>query len=253
MAEQHPGFQLCYCAVVGSQADSLVVNIGDNQHHKTTGGWKQLVSFIYIWPFGRSIRDETSLTETNSVLWRICGRFSVHFRKCTNIAVDESKEANPLHLIGAITRYLEDLYTDTHENNVLAWKQVDELPQKRGSCRWCFQWINRLRCKRRWNEIGKFPTKDFDSLYLSMEAVEEQYLRNAVGQRRQELNVCAIHVDKAPTWQDLREQLKISLLIDQWFPTRVCKKLIFSKVYLLAPRRVGGKLFAVMAETTERK
>jgi hypothetical protein len=132
------------------------------------------------------------------------GRYSVE-EMCTvegvlSIPVDEGDEANPLHMVDAMKDILKNLYSEAHDDgaDIPAWK-VEELLQSE-------------------QDDGEDPNKQtnfqrkiipLDSLNLAMEDLRQKRLRNAAGQKKQQLIVCASLVDKIPNLGGLARTAEI--------------------------------------------
>jgi tRNA guanosine-2'-O-methyltransferase len=128
---------------------------------------------------------------------------------CTAVGVlsfpiDEGNEADPVHMVDAIKECLQEVYEESHGEDVPAWKQVqtflhsqvegEEMPPGDGS-----------------NLVANFQRKiiPLDSLNLAMEDLREKRLRNAAGRKKQQLIVCASLVDKVPNLGGLARTAEI--------------------------------------------
>lgn len=111
-----------------------------------------------------------------------------------SIPVDVGDEADPLHLVQAIKRCLEEVYDEAHETEGPQWKQIKAALEDVDSA-------DGDNCDGEDDEaLVGFQRKivPIDSLNLSLEDSQQQSLRNAAGRKRQELIVCATFVDKIP-------------------------------------------------------
>jgi len=129
-------------------------------------------------------------------------RYSVE-EMCTpegvlGIPVDEGDEADPLHLVDAMKDILKGVYSETHGDDAPAWKQIENITK-----------ADRATDGR--NEEVNFQRKiiPLDSLNLAMEDVRQKRVRNAVGNRKQQLIVCASLVDKVPNLGGLARTAEI--------------------------------------------
>jgi tRNA guanosine-2'-O-methyltransferase len=121
-----------------------------------------------------------------------------------SIPVDESNEADPVHVIEAIKESLRLTYEDAHANDIPVWKQIDQ---------WNMGQDHFDELEEEEDDHGNYPsvvanTEAFstiqrkiiplDSLNLALEDLREQRLSNAVGTHKQPLIVCATLVEKVP-------------------------------------------------------
>jgi tRNA G18 (ribose-2'-O)-methylase SpoU len=128
-------------------------------------------------------------------------------RTCTvegllSTKVDESDEADPVHIIELVKKCLEDVYLDAHENDAPQWKQVEQMllsqavhrPIGSGS-----------------DVFANFQRKiiPLDALDLGVEESRELRLRNASGRKRQSLVICASLIDKIPNLGGLARTAEI--------------------------------------------
>lgn len=123
-----------------------------------------------------------------------------------SIPVDEGDEADPAHLVDVMKQTLVDVYEETHGSEAPDWKQVEAiiqaqqvLPSQDGDT----------------TIVGEtsmnFQRKiiPLDALNLAMESQREIKLRNAAGQRKQQLIVCASLIDKVPNLAGLARTAEI--------------------------------------------
>jgi tRNA guanosine-2'-O-methyltransferase len=116
-----------------------------------------------------------------------------------SIPVDEGDEADPVHMVDAMKDILKNMYSDTHGADVPAWKQVEQLLK--------FEHGNDESTA---NEVN-FQRKiiPLDSLNLAMEDLRQKRVRNAAGQKKQQLIVCASLIDKVPNLGGLARTAEI--------------------------------------------
>ena len=110
-----------------------------------------------------------------------------------SIPVDVGDEADPVHLVQAIKRCLEEVYDEAHETEGPQWKQIKAALEDVDSA-------SGNESDDDDEALVGFQRKivPIDSLNLSLEDSQQQSLRNAAGRKRQELIVCATFVDKIP-------------------------------------------------------
>jgi hypothetical protein len=119
------------------------------------------------------------------------------------IPVDEGNEANPVHLVEAIKKCLQDIYEDSHSQTTPTWRQVGALleSQPDGDAA-------TSNCQ---GDLVNFQRKiiPVDALNLLLEDTKERRLRNSVGRTKQQLIVCASLVDKVPNLGGLARTAEI--------------------------------------------
>lgn len=120
-------------------------------------------------------------------------RYSVE-EMCTpegvlSLPVDEGEEADPVHMVDAMKEILKGIYADAHDDDIPAWKQVQQLVSSEEDA----------AAEKNQSSVN-FQRKiiPLDSLNLAMEDLREKRLRNAAGQKKQQLIVCASLIDKVP-------------------------------------------------------
>jgi hypothetical protein len=120
-----------------------------------------------------------------------------------SIPVDESGEANPVNVVDAIKKCLEEVYLEAHEHETPVWKQVEQLllaqEEDHGSS---------LDEKE---GIVNFQRKiiPMDSLDLALKESRERKLRNVSGRKRRSLVICASLIDKVPNLGGLARTAEI--------------------------------------------
>mmetsp|Transcript_24347 Transcript_24347/g.53793 ORF Transcript_24347/g.53793 Transcript_24347/m.53793 type:complete len:1948 (+) Transcript_24347:175-6018(+) len=121
------------------------------------------------------------------------------------IPVDVGDEADPVHMVSAIKKCLEEVYEEAHEADAPQWKQVKKALKD----------IDEVADEDEDDDSDEaligFQRKivPLDSLNLSLEESHEQSIRNAAGRKRQELIVCATFVDKIPNLGGLARTAEI--------------------------------------------
>jgi tRNA guanosine-2'-O-methyltransferase len=116
-----------------------------------------------------------------------------------SIPVDEGDESDPVHMVDAMKDILKNEYSQTHGADVPAWKQVEELLKSEDG-----------NDESTANEVN-FQRKiiPLDSLNLAMEDLRQKRVRNAAGQKKQQLIVCASLIDKVPNLGGLARTAEI--------------------------------------------
>lgn len=127
------------------------------------------------------------------------------------IPVDESNEANPVHLVDVIKDCLQEVYLEANIDRTPMWRQlqsaVESLPTEPAST------ANELHLSNM--DALHAPTTfqrkivPIDTLNLALEDVREQRLRNVAGRRKQNLIVCASLIDKIPNLGGLARTCEI--------------------------------------------
>ena len=115
--------------------------------------------------------------------------------------VDESDEADPVHIIEVVKKCLEDVYLEAHEHEAPQWKQVEQmlldqpLQVSAGDG----------------DSLANFQRKiiPLDALDLAVEESREQKLRNFSGRKKQSLVICASLIDKIPNLGGLARTAEI--------------------------------------------
>lgn len=116
--------------------------------------------------------------------------------------VDESDEADPVHIIELVKKCLEDVYLDAHEHDAPQWKQVEQMLLD--------QYVQRPIATDG-DAFANFQRKiiPLDALDLAVEESREMRLRNASGRKRQSLIICASLIDKIPNLGGLARTAEI--------------------------------------------
>lgn len=124
-----------------------------------------------------------------------------------SIPVDEGDEADPAHLVDVMKQTLIDVYDEAHGSDAPTWKQMAELMQKETD----ENGAGGKHSDEHGNSLVNFQRKiiPLDALNLAMESQREIKLRNAVGQRKQQLIVCASLIDKIPNLGGLARTAEI--------------------------------------------
>lgn len=132
-------------------------------------------------------------------------RYSVE-EMCTpegvlSIPVDEGDEADPVHMVDAMKSILQGVYAESHDDDIPAWKQVEQLVQSQEG----------EEVQGNSHSSANFQRKiiPLNSLNLAMEDLREKKLRNAAGQKKQQLIVCASLIDKVPNLGGLARTAEI--------------------------------------------
>jgi len=133
-----------------------------------------------------------------------------------SIPVDESEEANPLHVIDAMKESLRRTYDEAHEGDAPAWKQVEELMTADNNNTYGEDdddnggdsTSNHVASSSSTSTVQR-KIIPLDSLNLALEDLREQRLTNATGAHKQQLIVCASLVDKIPNLAGLARTSEI--------------------------------------------
>lgn len=117
------------------------------------------------------------------------------------IPVDEGDEAEPAHLVNVIKQTLIEVYEEAHAFDGPQWKQVEEMLASN----------NVDEGKGQDTDVVNFQRKiiPLDALNLAMESQREIKLRNAAGERKQQLVICASLIDKVPNLAGLARTAEI--------------------------------------------
>jgi tRNA G18 (ribose-2'-O)-methylase SpoU len=117
--------------------------------------------------------------------------------------VDESDEADPVHVIEMVKKCLEEVYLDAHEHDTPQWKQVERMLLD--------QSVQGLAVPPDGDILANFQRKiiPLDALDLAVDESREQRLRNASGRKRQSLVICASLIDKIPNLGGLARTAEI--------------------------------------------
>lgn len=116
-----------------------------------------------------------------------------------SIPVDEGDEANPVHMVDAMKEILKNIYSETHGPDVPAWKQIEQMAKsEHGNDQSAVKEVNFQR-----------KIIPLDSLNLAMEDLRQKRVRNAAGQKKQQLIVCASLIDKVPNLGGLARTAEI--------------------------------------------
>lgn len=144
------------------------------------------------------------------------------------IPVDEGDEADPAHLVDVMKQTLIDVYDEAHGSDAPVWKQMAEIMQKETE-----KQIPGGGEARNGNDLVNFQRKiiPLDALNLAMESQREIKLKNAVGQKKQQLIVCAALIDKIPNLGGLARTAEIFAADRLIIPDKsVCKMDNFKSV-----------------------
>jgi len=118
-----------------------------------------------------------------------------------SIPVDEGEEAEPVHLVNVMKQTLIEVYEEAHGCDVPQWKQVEEILNANTAD----------RSPTEHSDVVNFQRKiiPIDALNLAMESQRQIKLRNATGERKQQLIVCASLIDKVPNLAGLARTAEI--------------------------------------------
>lgn len=123
-----------------------------------------------------------------------------------SIPVDEGDEAEPAHMVDIIKQTLVDVYEEAHGADAPDWKQVEELVASES------HGVTEVPGDKGTDPAAmNFQRKiiPLNALNLAMESQRQVKLRNAAGQQKQQLVVCASLVDKVPNLAGLARTAEI--------------------------------------------
>jgi len=163
-----------------------------------------------------------------------------------SIDTDESDEANPVHVVDAIKKCLEEVYLEAHENEGPVWRQVDQMMRAE---------LDDVAVDQSSGVNFQRKIIPLDSLDLAIEQSREQRFRNVSGRKKQKLIVCAALIEKIPNLGGLArtseifaaEKLvipdknvcrmdnfkSISVGAGDWIEIEECKEDVSRKLYVL--------------------
>jgi len=119
-----------------------------------------------------------------------------------SIRVDESQEADPVHMIDAMKEALQKTYDEAHQSDAPSWKQMESMLTESD--------VNdNESCDDNIGSTVQRKIIPLDSLNLALEDLKEQRLSNAKGAHKQNLIVCASLVDKVPNLAGLARTCEI--------------------------------------------
>jgi tRNA guanosine-2'-O-methyltransferase len=169
---------------------------------------------------------------------------SVGLKYILSIPVDESNEADPVHVIEAMKESLRLTYEDAHANDIPVWKQIDQWnygqedhdgDNDNEESYPADSTVNEAESASSTTTITTIQRKiiPLDSLNLALEDLREQRLSNAVRTPKQPLIVCASLVDKIPNLGGLARSCEIFAVQSLVVPDLSVTKLDNFKVLLL--------------------
>lgn len=122
------------------------------------------------------------------------------------IAVDEGDEADPAHLVDVMKQTLINVYEETHGLDAPDWKQMEAIVEAQST-----GGTAASSPKHSNGAVANFQRKimPLDALNLAMESQREIKRRNAAGERKQQLVVCASLIDKVPNLAGLARTAEI--------------------------------------------
>lgn len=190
------GFTRCIAQLLVHELIPMVVDVTQDQVNDKDWYLRTLFSFL----------------ENNSEMKRLRTKQQKFFdgydcdTACTaeglmSISVDESDEANPLHLVDAVKNCLEEIYLESHEEDAPVWKQIEEMTVEHK--------VDHLQKASDGNVNFQRKIIPLDSLGLALEESRDKQLRNASGRKRQQLIVCASLIDKVPNLAGLARTAEI--------------------------------------------
>ena len=121
-----------------------------------------------------------------------------------SLPVDEGDEADPEHLVDVMKQTLIDVYEETHGSEAPDWKQVEAIIEAQSQAN-----VDEGMAPKEGPMNLQRKVIPLDALNLAMESQREIKLRNAAGQRKQQLIVCASLIDKIPNLAGLARTSEI--------------------------------------------
>ena len=122
------------------------------------------------------------------------------------IPVDESHEANPVHMIDVIKECLQEVYDEGSLDRAPLWKQIEMVVNDSS--------LVDDSLPAGGHEGVNFQRKiiPIDELNLTLDSLSEQKHRNLAGRMKQKLIVCATLIDKVPNLGGLARTCEIFAL-----------------------------------------
>jgi tRNA guanosine-2'-O-methyltransferase len=106
--------------------------------------------------------------------------------------VDEGGEAMPRHLVDLIKECLQEVYRESHANEIPTWKQIEIVSNQVD--------VPIMKPEQKSMDVVNFQRKilPIDALNLTMNEMQRKQALNACGRTRHPLIVCASLIDKIP-------------------------------------------------------
>lgn len=149
--------------------------------------------------------------------WLVYGENSPNFSKriklkvfvakgVLSISVDEGDEAEPAHMVDIIKQTLVNVYEEAHGAEAPDWKQMEQIVASEATA------VTPVDSDSGTDPAAmNFQRKiiPLNALNLAMESQRQVKLRNAAGQQKQQLIICASLVDKVPNLAGLARTAEI--------------------------------------------
>jgi tRNA guanosine-2'-O-methyltransferase len=196
------GFSRAIAQIMVHAVIPLVIDVNDKNESLADSDW--FLRLIY-----RFLSENREMGRLRNKQTKFFARYNIE-EMCTpegvlGVPVDEGDEADPVHLVDAMKEALKEVYEEAHLSDAPVWKQVEEVLQSQRATE------NDDDSGDESNDLVNFQRKiiPLDALNLAMEDLREKRLRNAAGQRKQQLIVCASLVDKVPNLGGLARTAEI--------------------------------------------
>jgi tRNA guanosine-2'-O-methyltransferase len=189
------GFSRAIAQIMVHAVIPLVIDVNEKNESLADSDW--FLRLIY-----RFLSENREMSRLRNKQTKFFARYNIE-EMCSpegvlGVPVDEGDEADPVHLVDAMKEALKEVYEEAHLSDAPVWKQVEEVLQSQ-------------RATDNDDDSVNFQRKiiPLDALNLAMEDLREKRLRNAAGQRKQQLIVCASLVDKVPNLGGLARTAEI--------------------------------------------
>ena len=196
------GFSRAIAQVLAHALIPLVLNVDEESGSIHDSDW--FLRLMY-----RFLDDNREMKRLRNKQVNFFEKYSVE-EFCTpegvlSLPVDEGDEADPVHLVDSMKVALQEVYEESHRSDKPEWKQLEEALESEGVS------DTQNAMEESDNSLVNFQRKiiPLDALNLAMEDLREKRIRNAAGNRKQELIVCASLVDKAPNLGGLARTAEI--------------------------------------------
>jgi tRNA guanosine-2'-O-methyltransferase len=196
------GFSRAIAQIMVHAVIPLVIDVNEKNESLADSDW--FLRLIY-----RFLSENREMSRLRNKQTKFFARYNIE-EMCSpegvlGVPVDEGDEADPVHLVDAMKEALKEVYEEAHLSDAPVWKQVEEVLQSQRAT------DNDDDSEDESNDLVNFQRKiiPLDALNLAMEDLREKRLRNAAGQRKQQLIVCASLVDKVPNLGGLARTAEI--------------------------------------------
>jgi len=218
------GFSRAIAQLLVYQLIPLVIHVNQNVDGNESDGGQQGSNIWYLVNLWQFLNDNPEMARMRKKQTKFFHNYHVE-NVCTlngilQVPVDLGDEANPIHMVDAMKKSLEELYGESHGkiSEVLGDKDVPMWKLFRNAAE--------TNIGRNGNDIENGGDEDdeekndndvqfqrkimpLDSLGLALEEMKEASRNNATGQRKQDLIVCASLIDKIPNLAGLARTAEI--------------------------------------------